>query len=322
MSDKQMVSVPRELLERCKQFTFDILSPQAIRSDIDAVLTKPAEQHQGEQDSYPPCDYCGATPEHHPWHGSGLLNGAENRHIHACDGYRGKLPLHPDQSQVGPVAVVDEGDDGLFVELIYGDNGNPLRRGDKLYTRPAQGEVVGWQFYQQSKWWNGDDRIKDHRKNTEAAGIPTRDVYIHADPAEVEQLRDASRLAKHWCDAALNAIQMGSGNPDALNDVACLLRHMAKDLDSTAPASSDPSAPHEEARWHPLTAPGQIQEGDRLSFRVGSSFICARARQIIASGTDKEEVVYNRKKNHYFLTSMAVDGTSSHKNVMVARVTA
>ncbi|MNP77041.1 hypothetical protein D3C76_1743880 [compost metagenome] len=55
---------------------------------------------------------------------------------------------------------------------------------------------------------------------------------------------------------------------------------------------------------------------------MGISFICARARQIIASGTDKEEVVYNRKKNHYFLTSMAVDGTSSHKNVMVARVTA
>jgi hypothetical protein len=87
-------------------------------------------------------------------------------------------------------------------------------------------------------------------------------------------------------------------------------------------ASTEPSAPPEQSEWHPLTAPGQIQEGDRLSFKVGSSFICARARQIIAPGTDKEEVVYNRKKNHYFLTSMAVDGTSSHKNVMVARVTA
>ncbi|WP_323157842.1 hypothetical protein [Pseudomonas fulva] len=63
------------------------------------------------------------------------------------------------------------------------------------------------------------------------------------DSAEVERLRDASRLAKHWCDAALNAIQMGSDNPGALNDVACLLRHMAKDLNSTAPASADPSAP-------------------------------------------------------------------------------
>ncbi|WP_457253081.1 hypothetical protein [Pseudomonas juntendi] len=70
-------------------------------------------------------------------------------------------------------------------------------------------------------------------------------LWTHADPVEVERLRDALRLAKHWCDAALNAIQMGSGNPDALNDVACLLRHMAKDLDSTAPASAEPSAPVE-----------------------------------------------------------------------------
>lgn len=102
-------------------------------------------------------------------------------------------------------------------------------------------------------------------------------------------------------------------------DAICALRGR---IASSLSAGAEPSAPHEETRWQPLTAPGQIQEGDRLSFRVGSSFICARARQIIAPGTDKEEVVYNRKKNHYFLTSMAVDGTSSHKNVMVARVTA
>ena len=36
---------------------------------------------------------------------------------------------------------------------------------------------VGWQFYEDSKWWNGDDRIKDHRKNTEEASYPIRDVY-------------------------------------------------------------------------------------------------------------------------------------------------
>lgn len=47
------------------------------------------------------------------------------------------------------------------------------------YIRPAQTEQqpVSWQFYQDGKWWNGDDRIKDHRKNTEAAGIPVRDLY-------------------------------------------------------------------------------------------------------------------------------------------------
>jgi len=54
---------------------------------------------------------------------------------------------------------------------------NVLPNGEhRLYARPAQAEQqpVSWQFYQDGKWWNGDDRIKDHRKNTEAAGIPVR----------------------------------------------------------------------------------------------------------------------------------------------------
>ncbi len=38
-------------------------------------------------------------------------------------------------------------------------------------------EPVAWQFYQDGKWWNGDDRIKDHRKNTENSGYKTRELY-------------------------------------------------------------------------------------------------------------------------------------------------
>lgn len=44
----------------------------------------------------------------------------------------------------------------------------------KQRTKP-----VAWQFYQNDKWSNGSNDIKDHRKNTEAAGIPTRDLYTH-----------------------------------------------------------------------------------------------------------------------------------------------
>lgn len=90
-------------------------------------------------------------------------------------------------------------------------------------------------------------------------------LYTRADPAGAERLRDALRLAKHWCDAALNAIQMGSDNPDAPNDVACLLRHMAKDLDSTAPASAEPSAPVERAICRDLG--GQCMECEEAEFR-------------------------------------------------------
>ena len=40
-------------------------------------------------------------------------------------------------------AVVDEGDDGLFIEFVYGENGNPLQRGDMLYaSQPAPVSVV------------------------------------------------------------------------------------------------------------------------------------------------------------------------------------
>ena len=45
-------------------------------------------------------------------------------------------------------------------------------------------EAVGWQFYQDEKWWNGDDRIKDHRRNTQEAGFRVRDVYAAPQPAE------------------------------------------------------------------------------------------------------------------------------------------
>ena len=64
----------------------------------------PAPQPHPEPASYPPCDYCGTVPSYHPWHGSGMLNGVENRHIHACDGCRGQLPSHPGQPHPEPIA--------------------------------------------------------------------------------------------------------------------------------------------------------------------------------------------------------------------------
>jgi hypothetical protein len=36
-----------------------------------------------------------------------------------------------------PVAVVDDGEDGLFVEIILGEYGTDLKLGDKLYRHPA-----------------------------------------------------------------------------------------------------------------------------------------------------------------------------------------
>ena len=52
---------------------------------------------------------------------------------------------------------------------------------------------VGWQFYEDGKWWNGDDRNKDHRKNTEEASYPIRDVYAVEQQSAQPDARDAAR---------------------------------------------------------------------------------------------------------------------------------
>ncbi len=50
--------------------------------------------------------------------------------------WQGLLDAPVAQHQVEPVAIVDEGDDGLFIDFIYGEDGSPLRMGDKLYLNP------------------------------------------------------------------------------------------------------------------------------------------------------------------------------------------
>ncbi len=88
--------------------------------------------------------------------------------------------------------------------------------------------------------------------------------------------------------------------------------HVAAPIAQTAPQTE------QSERWQSVTRPGQIDVGDWLSFTVGGCLICAKARDVLNPGTDREEVIYNRAKNYYFITRMAVDGSSSHKGVMRA----
>lgn len=70
-----------------------------------------------------------------------------------------------------------------------------------------------------------------------------------------------------------------------------------------------------EAEWQPLQSTGQVHVGDRLKFKVGDKIIEGRAALVLHAGTSLEEVVYDRSNNFYFITAMALDGTSSHKDV-------
>lgn len=76
--------------------------------------------------------------------------------------------------QMEPTAEMVEAAEDAY--MPFGDMDLAIRMA--LLTAPdVQGEPVGWQFYQDGKWWHGDDQIKDHRKNTEEAGYLIRDVY-------------------------------------------------------------------------------------------------------------------------------------------------
>lgn len=100
-SNTEMVSVPRDLIDLALAH---LPNDSAAKWEIYEVLARPDPQPHPEPASYPPCDYCRTVPSYHPWHGSGMLNGVENRHIHACDGCRWQLPSHPGQPHAEPIA--------------------------------------------------------------------------------------------------------------------------------------------------------------------------------------------------------------------------
>lgn len=66
------------------------------------------------------------------------------------------------QAQAAPVAVVDEGDNGLFIDIIYGRNGSPLKCGDKLYLAPvAPAGAQNAEAIRNQAWQSIDTAPKD-----------------------------------------------------------------------------------------------------------------------------------------------------------------
>ena len=64
-----------------------------------------------------------------------------------------------------------------------------------------------------------------------------------------------------------------------------------------------------------LTAPGQIKRGCKIHCTFNGKSQTYRVKEIINAGTDKEEILVDVKQNIYFITSMAVDGSSWAKDV-------
>lgn len=68
----------------------------------DVALSQQAEPAPAQDEQYPPCDFCGVIPDHHPWHGSGAFKGVDSPHIHACNECRHLLPARPAQTAPQP----------------------------------------------------------------------------------------------------------------------------------------------------------------------------------------------------------------------------
>jgi len=90
----------RGLLDRTVTEVGRTITPE-LRAAIDAALSQqaePIEPRLAQDEQYPPCDFCGVIPDHHPWHGSGMFNGEDSPHIHACNDCRHLLPTRPAQT--------------------------------------------------------------------------------------------------------------------------------------------------------------------------------------------------------------------------------
>ena len=83
-----------------------------------------------------------------------------------------------------PADYVDShGNPWPFAECSPCNVGAPVEFWNERAAKP-KGEPVAWQFEHDGKWHNGDDRIKDHYKNTVNAGYKVRNLYAEQ-PAPV-----------------------------------------------------------------------------------------------------------------------------------------
>jgi hypothetical protein len=109
------------------------------------------------------------------------------------------------------------------------------------------------------------------------------------------------------------ALQMIADMNPASIEHACEMVKIAKEALEQQPSS---------ARWIAVTGAGQVKVGDKLRFKIGDKEYSERAKQILNSGTEKEEIIYHIRENFYFITSMVASGFSNHKCVEVLKKSA
>jgi hypothetical protein len=111
----------------------------------------------------------------------------------------------------------------------------------------------------------------------------------------------ALHYPEHWDTAAYPTVM------DALAEVIAYFQCSSEDHQAEAQQS--------KPDWQRITKPGSVKIGDKLRFTIGDDKYSETAKLILNAGTDKEEIIYNRRKNYYLITSMAIENKGSQKNV-------
>lgn len=63
-----------------------------------------------------------------------------------------------------------------------------------------------------------------------------------------------------------------------------------------------------EECWQDMTGYGQVKAGDFISFFIGDTHYDERVVEVLDAGTDREELIYNKKKNFYVISKNVLTG--------------
>lgn len=100
-----------------------------------------------------------------------------------------------------------------------------------------------------------------------------------------------------------------------LRDVRSLTLSGIRTIDAAQEAEQASASPAGADGWQRITEPGQVKVGDKLRFTIGDVTFNERVKLIVNEGYPDEELIYNKRRNFYVITSNAITNFGSSKNV-------
>jgi hypothetical protein len=148
------------------------------------------------------------------------------------------------------------------------------------------------------------ERLKAQTLAVQTTGCATFPLPTDLILAIIERLERAEAANKRY------SVCMNTSGVDDLYARANSANARVKELEAAGQRQ-----PVAVSVWQAVTKPGQVKVGDKLRFTIGDDKYSATATLILHAGTDAEEIIYNKRKNYYLITSMAIANRGSQKSV-------